>query len=73
VFAYPAGHGFNCEERDSYNEESAGRALERTLFMISQYVDGQPPVKLKNSGAYLSQEAKRKKKPTAAANDGPPD
>lgn len=65
AFAYPAGHGFNCEERDSYSQESAARAFDRTLFMISQYVDGQPPLQLKNSGAYLRKKrnAKRNRAP----------
>jgi carboxymethylenebutenolidase len=73
VYSYQAGHGFNCEERDTYDEDAASRARERTLFMISQYVEGQGPVKLKNAGSYISQETKKKKKPAAAANDGPPD
>jgi len=73
VYSYEAGHGFNCEERDTYNEDAAIKARERTLFMISQYLEGQGPVKLKNAGAYISQESKKKKKPAAAANDGPPD
>ncbi len=71
VYSYPAGHGFNFEERDSYNEEAAQRAKDRTMFMISQYVRGQGPVQLKNAGAYLSQETKKKKKPVAP--DGPPE
>jgi len=71
AFSYPAGHGFNCAERSSYNEEAATKALERTLFWISQYVEGQPPIQLKNAGAYaLAKTDKKKKKP---ANDGPPE
>jgi len=71
AFSYPAGHGFNCVERSSYNEEAATKALKRTLFWISQYVEGQPPIQLKNAGAYaLAKTDKKKKKP---ANDGPPE
>jgi carboxymethylenebutenolidase len=31
VYVYSAGHGFNCDERGSYNAESAKIARERTL------------------------------------------
>ena len=33
-----AGHGFNCDERDSYHEASAKDALERTLGWFDKYV-----------------------------------
>lgn len=33
---YPAGHGFNCDQRGSYDAESARIALERTLDFINQ-------------------------------------
>ena len=34
---YPAGHGFNCEERSSYDAASATLARERTLqFLVAQ-------------------------------------
>ena len=74
AFTYPgAGHGFNCEERDSYHHEAAEAALERTLFWISQYVEGQPPIALKNAGAYSAAKVEKKKKPKAGADDmGPP-
>lgn len=74
AFAYPAGHGFNCDERDSYDAEAAQKALERTLFWISQYVEGQPPITLKNAGAYAQQKTDKKKKKKADAGDdlGPP-
>ena len=76
TFSYPsAGHGFNCDERDSYNELAARRALEHTLFWISQYVVGQPPVTLKNAGAYAqakTDKKKTKKKDSAADDLGPP-
>jgi len=36
---YPnAGHGFNCDERDSYHEESAKDALARTIRWFDKYV-----------------------------------
>src|SRR5690606_38047721 len=31
VHVYPAGHGFNCDQRPDYEPESAALALERTL------------------------------------------
>jgi carboxymethylenebutenolidase len=38
-FVYPgAGHGFNCNERGSYNPEAAKQARERTLGFIRKYV-----------------------------------
>ena len=74
AFSYHAGHGFNCAERSSYNEEAASKSLERTLFWISQYVEGQPPILLKNAGAYAAAKQDKKKKPTKAkADDGPPE
>ncbi len=33
-----AGHGFNCDERDSYNEAAANDALDRTLAWFNQYL-----------------------------------
>jgi carboxymethylenebutenolidase len=35
---YPAGHGFNCDQRGSYHAESAKRARERTLAFFRQYI-----------------------------------
>ena len=36
---YPdAGHGFNCDERDSYHEASAADALTRTLSWFDKYL-----------------------------------
>jgi carboxymethylenebutenolidase len=74
AFSYPsAGHGFNCDERDSYNEEAAQKALDRTLFWIGQYVEGQPPIALKNAGFYAQAKTDKKKKKKEAADDlGPP-
>jgi carboxymethylenebutenolidase len=73
VFTYAAGHGFECSERSSYDEDSAAKALERTLFWISQYVEGQSPIALKNAGSYAAARPEKKKKPATAAADGPPD
>ena len=37
--SYPgAGHGFNCDERDSYNEAAAKDAFTRTLAFFEQHV-----------------------------------
>jgi carboxymethylenebutenolidase len=73
VFDYPAGHGFNCDERPNYNADAAQLALERTLGWLSQFLVGQPPVTLKNAGAYAqSKTEKKKKKATASEDMGPP-
>jgi carboxymethylenebutenolidase len=76
AYSYPeATHGFNCDERDSYNAEAAAKAMERTLFFMSQFLVGQAPVQLKNSGFYAQQKTvKKKKKKTGGGDDmGPPD
>lgn len=74
VFTYPeAGDGFDCDARDTYRDEAALLAWERTLFWISQYVEGQPPIQLKNAGAYAAAKTERKKKPAGAMADGPPE
>ena len=36
VFTYPAGHGFNCDERASYDKASAGLAWTRTLSFLAR-------------------------------------
>ncbi|HUB63117.1 MAG TPA: dienelactone hydrolase family protein [Methylocella sp.] len=72
VYTYPAGHGFSCDEGDSYDKEAAEKALERTLFWISQYVEGQPPILLKNAGAYAQAKTDKKKKKKPADDQGPP-
>ncbi len=73
AFTYPeAAHGFNCNERDGYNEDAAQQAFDRTLFWISQYVEGQPPVTLKNAGSYAQAKTERKKKKKEADDLGPP-
>ena len=38
VFIYPAGHGFNCDQRGSYHAESARLARERTLAFLQQHI-----------------------------------
>ena len=38
VFVYPAGHGFNCDQRGSYEATSAGIARDRTLDFLSQHI-----------------------------------
>jgi carboxymethylenebutenolidase len=35
---YPAGHGFNCDERGSYHAESAKLARQRTLDFFRQHL-----------------------------------
>lgn len=75
AFSYPtAGHGFNCDERDSYVADAAEQADGRTLFWISQFVEGQAPIQLKNSGSYAQAKVDKKKKAKPAGGDdlGPP-
>ncbi len=38
LHVYPAGHGFNCDERGSYDAPSAKLAWERTLAFFAQHV-----------------------------------
>jgi carboxymethylenebutenolidase len=38
VHVYAADHGFNCNERASYNETAANSALERTLAFFNQHL-----------------------------------
>ena len=38
IFVYEAGHGFNCDERPSYNAKAAEIALQRTLAFFAQHV-----------------------------------
>ena len=35
---YPAGHGFNCDQRGSYNAQAAALAKTRTLEFLSRHV-----------------------------------
>ena len=38
TYVYKAGHGFNCDERGSYDAASAKTALDRTMSFIAEYV-----------------------------------
>jgi carboxymethylenebutenolidase len=38
VHVYPAGHGFNCDQRASYHAESARLARERTLAFLREHI-----------------------------------
>ncbi len=38
VYSYPANHGFNCDRREDFHEESAKQAMERTLTFFAQHV-----------------------------------
>jgi len=38
VHLYPAGHGFNCDQRASYHAPSAALARERTLAFLREHV-----------------------------------
>ena len=38
LHVYPAGHGFGCDERASYDAASAALAQERTLAWLAKYV-----------------------------------
>lgn len=38
IHLYPAGHGFNCEQRADYHPESAALARERTLAFFAKHV-----------------------------------
>jgi carboxymethylenebutenolidase len=40
VFIYPAGHGFSCDERASFDKSSHELALRRTLAFLREHVDG---------------------------------
>ena len=73
AFTYPeAAQGFGCEERGNFRADAAEKALERTQFWISQYVEGQQPILLKNAGAYAQAKTEKKKKKKADDDLGPP-
>ncbi|MDF1748835.1 MAG: dienelactone hydrolase family protein [Alphaproteobacteria bacterium] len=38
AFVYPADHGFNCDQRSSYDGPSAALALERSLSFFQDYL-----------------------------------
>lgn len=51
VYTYPgAGHGFNCEQRDSYNPQAAALARTRTLEFLAQHLRGAAAGAAENSG-----------------------
>jgi carboxymethylenebutenolidase len=37
-YLYPAGHGFNCDQRDSYDPASAALARERSIAFFAKHV-----------------------------------
>jgi len=52
VYTYDgAGHGFNCEQRDSYDPEAAALARTRTLEFFARYVAGVQGTAGTNPGA----------------------
>jgi len=38
VLTYPAGHGFNCDQRGSFDAASAAQALERSLAFFGGHL-----------------------------------
>jgi carboxymethylenebutenolidase len=42
-FIYPADHGFNCDQRASYDAPSAAQARGRTLEFLAQHVAAEKP------------------------------
>jgi carboxymethylenebutenolidase len=38
LFTYPAGHGFSCDERASFDPESHAKALSRTLPFLRRHL-----------------------------------
>ena len=42
VHVYPAKHGFNCDERASFDADAAKLAVERTLTFFSQHLGSTP-------------------------------
>ncbi len=72
AFSYPGvGQGFAVDGA-AYNAEAAQAAEDRTLVRISQFVEGQPPILLKNAGAYAQAKVEKKKKPKKDDDMGPP-
>jgi len=55
VYVYPgAGHGFNCEQRGSYDREAAALARTRTLEFFARYLAGAEPAAATSPGASSS-------------------
>ncbi len=42
MHVYPAGHGFNCDQRADFDASSAARALERTLAFFEHHLHRAP-------------------------------
>ena len=38
IYLYPAGHGFNCEQRDSFHSTSSAIAFERTIQHLDKHI-----------------------------------
>ena len=38
IHTYPAGHGFNCEQRADFDPQSAALARERTLAFFAEHL-----------------------------------
>ena len=38
IYTYPAGHGFNCDERGSFNAASAELAWDRTIGFLAEHI-----------------------------------
>ena len=38
IHVYPAGHGFNCDQRADYDQDSAALAWERTLAFLEEHL-----------------------------------
>jgi carboxymethylenebutenolidase len=73
AFSYPgAAHAFDTDGQESYDEAATRLASDRTMTWISQYVVGQPPVALKNAGAYALAKTDKKKKKKDDGDMGPP-
>lgn len=73
AFSYPgASHGFDCDGCDGHSADATQAAIERTLFWVSQYVVGQPPILLKNAGSYAQAKTDKKKKKADGDDLGPP-
>jgi len=42
IHTYPAGHGFNCDERNSFNPEQAALAWSRTMALLDKVQPQRP-------------------------------
>ncbi len=68
VNIYPAGHGFNCDERGSFDAASAKLARGRARAFINQHVAGVAPAKAVATPAKpVAKKIVAKAKPTPAA------